>query len=306
MNNTSEERKLFSVFIPTWNNLPFLKLCVESINKNSTYKHQIIIHVNDGSDGTLEWVRKQGYDYTYSPKNIGVCLAMNMMRTKVKTDYICFVNDDMYVLPGWDRVLYDEIRKCPNHKFFLSATTIQPHTPGCSVINADYGDTIETFREEELLKNFKSLKIKDWMGATLPPNVVHRDIWDLVGGYSVELSPGMYSDPDFTAKLWLCGIRYMKGVSASRVYHFETKSTTRIRKNMGQLQFLMKWGMTSSAFRKTFTFKGKDFDSRLVGKRDCCRNLKWQVIRSRVKAIYWLFTRDFGPLNKFWDKGILD
>lgn len=306
MENIPEEKKLFSVFIPTWNNLPFLKLCVASINKNSTYRHQIIIHVNDGSDGTLEWVKEQGYDYTYSPGNVGVCLAMNMMRSKVKTDYICFVNDDMYVLPGWDKALYDEIKACPDNRFFVSATTIQPHTLGCSVINADYGDSIETFREKQLLENYQSLEINDWMGSTLPPNVVHRDVWDLVGGYSVELSPGMYSDPDFTAKLWLCGIRYMKGISASRVYHFETKSTTRIRKNMGQLQFLMKWGMTSSAFRKTFTFKGKDFDASLVGKRDCSRNLKWQILRSRVKAVFWLLTKDFGPLNKFWEKGILD
>lgn len=48
-------------------------------------------------------------------------------------------------------------------------------------------------------------KINDWMGATIPPNIVHRDIWDLVGGYSIEYSPGMYSDPDFTAKLYMCG-----------------------------------------------------------------------------------------------------
>lgn len=83
---------LFSIFIPTWNNLDFLKLCVESIRKNSTHNHQIIVHVNDGSDGTLEWVKKEGLDYTHSKQNIGVCFAMNMMRTKVKTDYILFLN----------------------------------------------------------------------------------------------------------------------------------------------------------------------------------------------------------------------
>ena len=63
-------------------------------------------------------------------------------------------------------------------------------------------------------------KINDWMGATIPPNIVHRDIWDLVGGYSIEYSPGMYSDPDFTAKLYMCGVRFMKGLQASRIYHF--------------------------------------------------------------------------------------
>lgn len=43
--------------------------------------------------------KKAGIDYTHSEQNIGVCFAMNMMRTKVKTDYILFLNDDMYVLP---------------------------------------------------------------------------------------------------------------------------------------------------------------------------------------------------------------
>ena len=137
------------------------------------------------------------------------------------------------------------------------------------------------------------------MGATIPPNIVHRDIWDLVGGYSIEYSPGMYSDPDFTAKLYMCGVRFMKGLQASRIYHFETKSTTRIRKNCGQMQFLLKWGMTSSTFRKVFTYKGKDFKSQKIGTFKTGNRFK---IRGRLKAIFYLLTKDFGPLWKFWKK----
>ncbi len=302
MEQTNSNSPLFSIFIPTWNNLAFLKVCIESIRKNSVYRHQIIVHVNDGSDGTLEWVKQQHLDYTHTPDNVGVCLAMNMMRSKVKTDYIYFINDDMYALPGWDKALYEVIKALPDNRFFLSSTTIQPHTAGASIIKADYGDTIEGFREQALLNEYRHYPLNDWMGATLPPNLVHRDTWDLVGGYSVELSPGMYSDPDFTAKLWLCGIRYMRGVSASRVYHFETKSTTRIRKNMGQMQFLLKWGLTNSAFRRVFTHKGKDFDPQLTDRFDRNGNLLWNIKRSRLKAIWWLLTKDFGPLWKFWDK----
>lgn len=290
----------FSIVIPSWNNLPFLKLCVESIRKNSADDHQIIIHVNDGSDGTLDWVRAEGLDYTHSYENVGVCLAMNMMRTKVLTDYICFLNDDMYVLPGWDTALMTEIESLPDNRFFLSATTIQPHTPGDSIIVADYGDTVETFYEKRLLEEFRGLKgMGDWMGATLPPNIVHRDLWDLVGGYSVELSPGMYSDPDFTAKLWLCGVRYMKGLDQSRVYHFETKSTGRVRKNCGQMQFLMKWGMTSSTFRKLYTYRGRAFDPQLVGTHVGGSRLAWHRLRSWLKALGYLLRGQFGPLWKF-------
>jgi glycosyltransferase involved in cell wall biosynthesis len=53
---------MFSILIPSWNNLDLLKLCVRSIQQNSSHSHQIIIHVNDGSDGTLEWVRTQQID----------------------------------------------------------------------------------------------------------------------------------------------------------------------------------------------------------------------------------------------------
>lgn len=302
MEQTETNNKLFSIFIPTWNNLTFLKLCIESIRKNSTYKHQIIVHVNDGSDGTLEWVKKEAIDYTYSKQNIGVCLAMNMMRTKVKTDYILFLNDDMYVLPLWDKVLYNEIKSLPNNRFFLSATTIQPHTQSASIIVADYGDSIETFQEEKLLAEYMNYPMNNWMGATLPPNIVHRDIWDLVGGYSIEYSPGMYSDPDFTAKLYMCGIRFMKGLQASRVYHFETKSTNRIRKNCGQMQFLLKWGMTSSTFRKIFTHKGEDFQPEKTRAIKTEKELAANLVRSRLKALLYLVTKDFGPLWKFWEK----
>jgi GT2 family glycosyltransferase len=83
---------VFSIIIPSWNNLPYLKVCVDSIRKNSAYPHQIIVHVNEGTDGTLEWVQNEGLDYTFSERNIGVCQACNMMRTRVKTNYIFYLN----------------------------------------------------------------------------------------------------------------------------------------------------------------------------------------------------------------------
>ena len=238
--------KLFSILIPTWNNLDFLKLCIESIRKNSCFQHQIIVYVNDGSDGTLDWVRSMGdLDFVHSPNNVGICFALNALRTLVKTDYVLYMNDDMYVCPQWDSYLWEEIEQLPDNKFFLSSTLIQPRTGSKSMIApANYGESVETFDEKRLLEEFATLPHEDWMGATWPPNVVHRDIWDLVGGYSVELSPGMYSDPDFSAKLWLAGVRYFKGISKSRVYHFEARSTQRVAKNNGSAQFLLKYGVT--------------------------------------------------------------
>ncbi len=88
---------------------------------------------------------------------------------------------------------------------------------------------------------------------------MHIDTWDLIGGMSTEFSPGMYSDPDFSMKLWQAGFRLFKGVSTSRVYHFGSKSTGRIKKNKGKKTFIDKWGITPRLFTEKFLKRGEDF-----------------------------------------------
>jgi glycosyltransferase involved in cell wall biosynthesis len=252
---------LFSVLIPSWNNLPYLELCINSIRKNSHFSHQIIVHVNEGNDGTLDWIRsREDIDYTYSPCNIGICYALNIARSLADTDYIVYMNDDMYACPDWDLGLAGEVRKLGHPWFFLSATAIEPFSSGNNcVIVKDYGTAIENFREEALLKEVATLEKVDWQGSTWPPNIVHKDCWDLVGGYSTEFSPGMYSDPDFSMKLWMAGVRYFKGVSGSRVYHFGSKSVGRILKNKGYYTFIQKWGVTPGTFTKQLLRSGAPF-----------------------------------------------
>ena len=289
---------MFSILIPSWNNLSFLKLCIESIEKNSAYKHEILIHVNDGSDGTLEWVRQKGYKHTHSEENIGVCYALNGLRPLATTDYIMFMNDDMYVCPGWDTALYEEIQRIGHKMFFLSSTLIQPRPFFCKsvIAPANYGETVENFDEERLLREYATLPHGDWLGATWPPNVVHKDLWDLVGGYSIEFSPGMYSDPDFSAKLWMAGVRLFKGVDRSRVYHFEARSTHRIVKNDGSLQFLRKWGITSGSFIRDILHRGEPFDA----PKDHTLELKKDIERSRWKKVLTIFRST--KTKNFWDQ----
>ncbi len=239
----------FSVVIPTWNNLALVKHCVASIRRNSTFPHQIVLHVNQGADGTLDWARAEGLDHTWSRENVGVCLAVNAAASLARTDLVAYMNDDMWVCPGWDAPLCDAIDRLGHRRFFLSSTLIEPRGANpCAFAPEDFGDSPETFREAELLAALPRLVRPDWSGASWPPNVVPRELWALVGGYSVEFSPGMYSDPDFSMKLWRAGVREFRGVAASRVYHFMSKSTGRIVKNDGRRQFALKWGLPSSFF----------------------------------------------------------
>ena len=278
-------KKTFSIIIPSWNNLPYLKNCIESLQKNSQFEHQIIVHINEGTDGTLEYVQKnKTIEYTYSRENIGVCHALNKARILVCTNYILYMNDDMYVCPNWDTYILDEINKQKDNLFFFSSTVIEPKATSNCVIEKNYGTSIKNFDEKRLLSEFQNLTFNDWFGATWPPNIVPVALWDLVGGYSIEFSPGMYSDPDFSMKLYKAGVRNFKGIHKSRVYHFGSKSTKRIKKNNGYYQFINKWGFTSSVLTKKILKRGEPYEGFLDANYKMSSVIKIKSIFKRVIA----------------------
>ncbi len=249
---------MLSILIPTWNNLPFLKLCVSRLQKNTRHPFELVLHVNEGVDGTLEWVRKEGFIHSHSPENIGICHAMNRMAALASQPYLVYLNDDMVCCPDWDEPLVNRIRQLNTDAFMLSGTMIEPRDSGnrC-VIVADFGRDPESFREDALLAALPGLNHRDWYGATWPPTVVHRAWWDKVGGYSAEFSPGMSSDNDFSMKMWQAGCRIFLGVGGSKVYHFMSRSTGKVKRNDGRRQFLDKWGMTQSTFDRHYLRRGQ-------------------------------------------------
>ena len=118
---------MFSIIVPTYNNLEYLKLTLKSIERNSSLSHEIIIFVNDGSDGTLDYLKTQNYKFKQSKTNVGVCVAFNEAVKQATTKYIVLAHDDMYFCPGWDKVFLKEIGKITeNSDFFLSGTMVQP------------------------------------------------------------------------------------------------------------------------------------------------------------------------------------
>lgn len=280
----------FSILIPTWNNLPYLKLCIESILTHSGLKHQIIVAINEGSDGSLEYVLENRIDHVHFEKNSGVCYAVNAARSLARSKYLMYINDDMYVLPGWDRLILDKILQLSTPFFMLSATMIEPHHTGnpCVIVK-DFGSSPDTFQKELLIKYASRTSMEDWQGSTWPPFVVHRNVWDLVGGFGIEFTPGFYSDPDFSMKLKKCGVQHFIGLGRALVYHFGTKSTKRVKKNAGKDLFLLKWGITSSDFYKYILRIGSQGDAQNKSYRIFSSGIL--KVKYKLKSIKAVLTR---------------
>ncbi len=116
MNN----KTFFSVVIPTYNRLDFLKVAIESVLGQSLQDYQLII-IDDGScDKTKELIKNYSHprlEYYYQ-KNQGPAAARNLGITKALGEYICFLDSDDRFKADKLEITYNYIRKNPEYKIF--------------------------------------------------------------------------------------------------------------------------------------------------------------------------------------------
>ena len=257
---------MFSILIPSYNNLEYLKNCIKSLKKNSKYSHQIIIHINEGTDGSLEYVKENNLEYTFSNENIGMPKALNKSSELAKFDYILISHDDFYYCPGWDVELVNNVNFIGHNNFYLSSTMV-----GAGQVEFDAGQTVDNFDETKLLNNLEKIKTIDFQGTTKCPGLIHKEVWKRVGGWSEEFSPTGGDDTDFAMKLWKINIRIFKGLGKSLAYHFGSITTRKKDKSLftylgsrGNKIFLKKWGYNINFFEKFFLKSGLDKNKNLI------------------------------------------
>ena len=283
---------MFSILIPTFNNLEYLKLCIKSLKKNSYFNNQIICHVNIGEDGTVDFLKKNNIEYSYTAYNSGICEGINKASKLTKYDYYLYAHDDFYFCPKWDYILFNEIKKIGHNNFYLSGTMMNQ-----GQIKFDCGNTPSEFNENKFLQEYNDYNFYDFQGSTWAPSLVHKDIWDKVGGFSEEYFPGTGSDPDFNMKLWNIGIRIFKGINDFKVYHFGSivlrKKINKISKenygSKGAKVFLLKWGITIKFFKKFYLRSNTKFKNELVKPN---KNLRY-YLNFLICKLYYFYLKVF-------------
>ena len=212
----------FTILIPTYNNLKYLKLFCKSIKINSNFEHQLIFHINDGSDGSYDYINNNKYQFTHSKMNIGLCSSITEASKLIKNEYVLYSHDDMYFCKNWDKFLIEEVQKQNNNLFYFSGTNISYKN---GILNFDCGNTPENFDQIKFDNFCEKDNSPDLQGSHWAPHLIHRDLWTKVGGFSVEFDPGDGSDPDLCMKLWNEGVRTFKCISRFKVYHFGSVTT---------------------------------------------------------------------------------
>ena len=279
---------MFSIIIPTFNNLDYLKLCIKSIRQNSKYTHQIIPHVNIGSDKTSEFLVNENIDFTFTDYNAGICEGMNTASKKSIFEYILYSHDDFYFCPGWDIALKNEIEKIGHNRFYLSGIMMNN-----GPIKCNFGNDLDSFDEKKFLSEYKNYNHYDFQGSTWAPHLIHKEMWDKVGGFSEEFYPGTGSDPDLNMKLWKYGVRIFKGINNCKVYHFGSIVTRKYKDHpniktesgsKGGKIFLLKWGITINFFKKFYLRSDTRYSGELTEPE---KNLKFYYKLFLCKLFYF-------------------
>jgi len=257
--------------ISTYNNLPYLKLAIESVRKYSYWKDApFIIHAENCTDGTDEWLQENAIDLNLefyidkndNPKGIGG--GMNFCAEKVKTEYINFIHSDFYVTPNWDLELMKVHNNNPDEKLWVNSHRIEPNMfgdndrPGTHFVGKEvFGAYHYDFKPEQMIKYAKALaELNDYI---IPKGegvsgLVKKEVWDETGGNDPLFAPTSWDDYDLFWRMLKNGVKFMMPTK-SVVWHFGARGSHRLEENnnrtserqskherLNAQKFFYKWG----------------------------------------------------------------
>ena len=250
----------FDICIPTWNSLDYLKLAVKSIQNNSALKHEIRVHDNGSTDGTLDWLVANKVQHTSTEQNEGFC-AVNYCLRRVESEHAMLWNSDMYALPGWDLEIIKQMNAFKRQgvtKYTISSCLIEPQGHNAEYDIEDFGADAKNFDEQKLLRTYKALRTryslkKDTVQYS-HPILLPTDLLKRIGYLDIEYFPGWAVDHDLAARAYYRGeCRHFIMLGKSRVYHFSSKTFQQlpadIRARHCEDLFENKWGQSVRQFR---------------------------------------------------------
>lgn len=157
----------------TYNRLLYTQKTLDAIKSTITVPHFLVIVDNGSTDGTVEWLRKEGPQdmLILNPKNLYPGRACNMgweMGLKqFDATHLMRCDNDMDFAPGWDKEVEAYFEAMPPlGQLGLDVTAL---------------DTWN--KDERWITEINGKSINAWPGNVGGPCVIRREIWDMGARY---------------------------------------------------------------------------------------------------------------------------
>ena len=116
---TQIEKGMVSIVILTFNQLEFTQKCVQSIQRHTPEKHELIFVDNGSTDGTKKWLRRQikenhNYRFIENKTNLGFAKGCNQGIAAARGEYLLLLNNDVVVTSNWLSGMRECLNRNPN------------------------------------------------------------------------------------------------------------------------------------------------------------------------------------------------
>ena len=92
---------IVSIVVPTFNRHSRLKRCVDNIRQHVSLSYEMIVVDGGSTDGTRRWLQEQSdLRIILEPRREGAVKAFNKGFRAARGEYVMWLNDDAYPLPG--------------------------------------------------------------------------------------------------------------------------------------------------------------------------------------------------------------
>ena len=145
------------IAIASMNNLEYLKLCLESLKKNTTGAYNVYLVDDASTDGTAEWLAEIDHsEYNIEKvitheKNLGLVISQNESVEIVEEKIFIIAHADMYFGKDWDTHFKTHVKP----KRFTCLTRIEP--PIYKAEDCKIQEALGNFPDEFVPKGFDLL-----------------------------------------------------------------------------------------------------------------------------------------------------
>lgn len=239
---------LVSIIIPTRDREKFLRQCIDSVERTTTYPNYEIIVVDNGSVSTrmqecLDEVSKRWRVIAY-PATFNFSAINNFGVAEAKGEYLLFLNDDTKVIsPEWLTSMVEHIVRpgvgAVGAKLLYPDGRIQ-HAGVVIGIRGMAGHAFKYSRNNEQGYHGLAHLVRNVSAVTAACMLVSRSIFERVKGFNPELSVE-YNDVDLCLRIAEEGYRVLY-VPDAVLYHYESVTRRGSRCRLDEERAREIWG----------------------------------------------------------------
>ncbi len=246
VNLDARGRSTVSIIVRTHNDLPLVRICINSLLTHTEKHHELILVDNASTDGTPEYLLDLAADNPqiktiFNDKNLGFSGGNNVGLAVSEGDHIVLLDSSAVVTAGWLERMLEASEKNPRAGLLGPVTNNVPGLQNLSLVN---------YNEESMrsLNEYAATMAEDLQGQVIKATrlsgfclMIKRELMARIGGLDERFGKGKIEDNDYCLRTLAAGYDSLI-VRSCYVHNMGRKNIDEAGKNPDE-QIMAQWNL---------------------------------------------------------------